>query len=67
VVSLPNASLPRLEEIAREAGAPLVKLGAVGGDRLEIQGALSVPVSDLARAWREGLPRVLRRSQARAS
>ena len=67
VVSLPNASLPRLEEIAREAGAPLVKLGAVGGDRLEIQGALSVPVADLAWAWREGLPRVLRRSQARAS
>jgi phosphoribosylformylglycinamidine synthase len=66
VVSLPHDRLARLEAIAREAGAPLVQLGAVGGDRLEIQGALSVAVADLARAWREGIPRVLRRLAARA-
>jgi phosphoribosylformylglycinamidine synthase len=64
VVSLPHANLRRFEAIARECGAPLVQLGAVGGDRLEIQGALSVPVTDLARAWREGLPAVLRRPAA---
>jgi phosphoribosylformylglycinamidine synthase len=64
VVSLPHASYARLEEIAREAGAPLVKLGAVGGDRLEIQGALSVAVAELAEAWRDGIPRVLRRATA---
>ena len=62
VVSLPNAQWARLEEIAREAGAPLVRLGAVGGDRLEIQGALSVAVADLAAAWRSGIPAVLARS-----
>ena len=61
VVSLPHPSLARLEAIARECRAPLVSLGAVGGDRLEIQGALSLPVKDLAAAWRDGLPRVLRR------
>ncbi len=61
LVSLSHEALPRLEAIARECGAPLLQLGAVGGDRLEIQGALSVPVSDLAAAWRDGLPRVLRR------
>ncbi len=64
VVSLPHASLERLEAIARECGAPVVRLGAVGGDRLEIDGALSVAVADLARAWRDGLPRVLRRERA---
>jgi phosphoribosylformylglycinamidine synthase len=62
VVSLPHASYARLEAIAREAGAPLVQLGAVGGDRLEIQGAVSLAVSDLAGAWRDGIPRVLRRA-----
>jgi phosphoribosylformylglycinamidine synthase len=61
VVSLAHRDLPRLEAIAREEGAPLVQLGAVGGDRLEIQGALSVPVAELARAWREGIPRILGR------
>jgi len=62
VVSLPHASWARLEAIAREEGAPLVQLGAVGGDSLEIQGALSVGVVELAAAWRDGIPRVLRRA-----
>ncbi|HZY02209.1 MAG TPA: phosphoribosylformylglycinamidine synthase subunit PurL [Anaeromyxobacteraceae bacterium] len=59
VVSLGHQHLPRLEAIAREEGAPLIQLGAVGGDRLEVQGALSLPVAELARAWREGIPRLL--------
>jgi len=67
VVSLPHRNVSRLEVIAREAGAPLVTLGAVGGDRLEIQGALSVPVADLARAWREGIPSVLKRDVGHAA
>jgi phosphoribosylformylglycinamidine synthase len=61
VVSLPHGSLPRLEAIARETGAPLVHLGAVGGDRLAVEGAFSVPVVDLAAAWRDGIPRALGR------
>jgi phosphoribosylformylglycinamidine synthase II len=60
VVSLPPERWPELEALAHAAGAPLVRLGAVGGDRLEIQGALSVPVAELAASWRGGLPRVLR-------
>jgi phosphoribosylformylglycinamidine synthase len=59
VVSCPPESLPRLGALAREVGAPLVQLGAVGGDRLEIQGALSVPVAELSAAWRGGIPAVL--------
>ena len=61
VVSLSHGNLPRLEAIARETGAPLVHLGAVGGDRLVVEGAFSVPVADLASAWRDGIPRVLGR------
>ncbi len=64
VVSLPHRSLSRLEAIARETGAPLVHLGAVGGDRLAVDGAFSVPVADLARAWRDGIPRALGRRAA---
>jgi phosphoribosylformylglycinamidine synthase len=67
VVSLPPAALPRLEEIAKGRGAPLVRLGAVGGDRLEIQGAVSVPVAELAHAWRDGIPSVLRRDVGHAA
>jgi phosphoribosylformylglycinamidine synthase len=64
LVSAPPDRWVRLEALAREEGVPLVRLGAVGGDRLEIQGALSVEVAALARAWREGLPRVLRRASS---
>jgi phosphoribosylformylglycinamidine (FGAM) synthase-like enzyme len=61
VLSLPHDRLARLEAIAAECGAPLLRLGAVGGERLEIQGALSLPVAELAEAWRSALPRVVRR------
>ena len=66
LVSLPHAGWGRLETIAREAGAPLIQLGAVGGDRLDIQGALSVPIAELAAAWRSGIPRVLARAASRS-
>ena len=67
VVSLPNASARRFNELAQECGAPVIRLGVVGGDRLEIQGALSVPVAELAKAWRDGIPSVLRRDAAHFS
>jgi phosphoribosylformylglycinamidine synthase len=66
VVSLPHDRLPALEALAGGCGAPLVALGAVGGERLEIQGALSVPVTELAAAWRDGIPAVLRREARQA-
>ncbi|HEX9051366.1 MAG TPA: phosphoribosylformylglycinamidine synthase subunit PurL [Anaeromyxobacter sp.] len=67
VVSLPNANARRLVEIAQECGAPFIRLGVVGGDRLAIEGALDVPVADLAKAWRDGIPSVLRRDAAHFS
>ena len=62
VVSLPPERWPELEALAHAAGAPLVRLRVVGGDRLEIEGAISVPVAELASAWRSGLQRVLDRA-----
>ncbi len=67
VVSLSHRDLQRLEAIAREEGAPLVQLGAVGGDRLEIQGAMSVPVADLASSWRDAIPRLVGRHAGAAA
>jgi phosphoribosylformylglycinamidine synthase subunit PurL len=61
------ANVAELEAIAKACGAPVIRLGAVGGDRLEIQGALSVPVADLAHAWRDGIPSVLRRDVGHAA
>ena len=62
VVSLPPERWPELEALAHAAGAPLIRLGVVGDDRLEIEGAISVPVAELASAWRSGLQRVLDRA-----
>jgi phosphoribosylformylglycinamidine synthase len=67
VVSLPNTNARRFNELAQECGAPVIRLGVVGGDRLEIEGAVSVPVADLAKAWRDGIPGVLRRDAAHFS
>jgi phosphoribosylformylglycinamidine synthase len=59
VVSLAPDQKDRFLAIAREAGAPVAEIGRVGGDRLEIQGALSVPLTDLNAAWRGGIPRIV--------
>jgi phosphoribosylformylglycinamidine synthase len=67
VVSLPNANVAKLEAIAKACGAPVIRLGVVGGDKLAIDGALDVPVAELAKAWRDGIPSVLRKDAAHFS
>jgi phosphoribosylformylglycinamidine synthase len=52
LVSLAAGRLPALEALAREGACPLVRLGAVGGDRLEVQAALSVGLDALLAARR---------------
>lgn len=50
----------RLSEEARErlarAGVPFFELGTVGGDRLVIEGALDLPVSELEATWERTIP-----------
>jgi phosphoribosylformylglycinamidine (FGAM) synthase-like enzyme len=62
VISCSPAMWKRVQEVAHEAGAPVVQLGVVGGEKLEIQGALSLAVKELAHAWRDGIPAVLRKA-----
>jgi len=64
VVSFDEAARPRLEEIAREAGAPLRVVGRVTGQalRVSVGGAeqISQTLADLEAAWRSSLPDRLR-------
>jgi len=59
VISCPPGRRGEIEALAGRHGVPLTPLGRVGGERLVIGDLLSVPVADLARAYREGLPRAL--------
>jgi phosphoribosylformylglycinamidine synthase len=45
-----------LAALCERHGVPLTDLGAVGGDRLEVTGCLSVPLDDLAAARGRVLP-----------
>jgi phosphoribosylformylglycinamidine synthase II len=45
---------------ARAAGVALSILGKVGGERLTLKGLLDVPVVDLSRAWRSGIPALVK-------
>ncbi|HET7824891.1 MAG TPA: AIR synthase-related protein, partial [Anaeromyxobacter sp.] len=67
LVSLPKSNAARFVELCRDLGAPVIRLGVVGGDRLVVESALDVPVADLAKAWRDGIPSVLRRDAAHFS
>jgi phosphoribosylformylglycinamidine synthase len=59
VISCPPGRRGEIEALAGGYGVPFTHLGRAGGERLVIGDLLSVPVADLARAYREGLPRAL--------
>ena len=60
LLSLPKASLPRLEKICQEREVPFTVLGVVGGNRLKItvgqEASINAAVSDLRKGWTEALP-----------
>ena len=60
VVSFPPAHRDAVVDAAKEAGVPLEVVGTVGGDRLTVKGLLNVPVAELSRAWRSGIPAVVK-------
>jgi phosphoribosylformylglycinamidine synthase subunit PurL len=51
-----------VEGACKAAGVPCLVVGVVGGDRLTLQGLLDVPVAQLSRAWRSGVPAVVKQS-----
>jgi phosphoribosylformylglycinamidine synthase len=59
VVSCARAARRELEALAATHEVPLTYLGAAGGERLRLGSHVDLPVSDLARAYEEGLPRAL--------
>lgn len=59
VLSLEARDLASLQEMARGHGVAFAELGAVGGDRLVLQGAIDLPVASLADTWRNALERAL--------
>jgi phosphoribosylformylglycinamidine synthase len=64
LVSLPKASLPRLQELARTADLPLTVLGEVSGADLDIAGYLRLSVDMLQQEWRTALGRLLNKQQS---
>jgi len=55
IVSLKEANLDRLEEIAARHHVPLQAIGIVGGTRLTIQPMMNVAVEELRAIWSNGL------------
>jgi len=55
VVSLGTGSLRKLEELAYRCKVPLTRLGVVHGGRFAVKGLIDLPLSEIDRAWRNGL------------
>jgi phosphoribosylformylglycinamidine synthase len=57
VVSVSSGDYALLERIARRAGAPLMRLGTVGGDRINLGNGCDVSLVEAANAWKSGFAR----------
>ena len=55
IVSAPSRAMPELQSLARRHHVEIALLGLAGGDVLELEGQLRVPLSDLRQAWEGGL------------
>jgi phosphoribosylformylglycinamidine synthase len=55
VVSAASRSIPDLQELARRHGAELALLGLAGGDAVEFEHQLRVPLAELREAWEGAL------------
>jgi phosphoribosylformylglycinamidine synthase II len=59
IISCSPEAVNEVEALAREAKAPLTRLGQVGGKRLMLGDVIDVSVEELATAYRGGLPGAL--------
>jgi phosphoribosylformylglycinamidine synthase II len=55
IVSAPSRAMPELQSLARRHHVEIALLGLTGGDALELEGQLRVPIADLRQAWEGGL------------
>ncbi|MFT4166990.1 MAG: phosphoribosylformylglycinamidine synthase subunit PurL [Microlunatus sp.] len=56
LVSLPSANAAELLDLASETGIPLRRLGATGGDALEVEGQFALPLDQIRAAWQAPIP-----------
>jgi phosphoribosylformylglycinamidine synthase subunit PurL len=59
LLAAPPEAAADLEVLARGAGVPVTRLGATGGDRLDVPGVLDLPLPRLRDAYEGALPRAL--------
>jgi phosphoribosylformylglycinamidine synthase len=55
IVSAHSRAMPELQSLARRHHVEILLLGLTGGDLLELEGQLRVPLTDLRYAWEGGL------------
>jgi phosphoribosylformylglycinamidine (FGAM) synthase-like enzyme len=55
VVGAAAEAVPELERLARRHGVDLARLGVAGGDVIEFEGQLRVPLASLREAWEGAL------------
>ena len=60
VISFPAASAPQVLDLCRELDVPFALIGDVGGGDLVVEGIFSQSVSALAKAWRSGIPGLIK-------
>jgi phosphoribosylformylglycinamidine synthase len=61
VISFPPAATATVVDVCRELEVPCALVGDVGGEELVIEGYLAQSVGSLARAWRSGIPQLIKR------
>jgi len=64
LVAVPLAAAERFSELCRTARVPTSRLGAVGGDTLDVTGQFAVPLVELRAAYEGTLPALLGRRPA---
>ena len=58
VVAVAPAAEPRFMGLCAARGVPMTRLGVVGGDALDVEGILRVPLTELRAAYEGTLPRL---------
>ncbi len=62
VVSYAPEHESRVEQACEAAQVPFTRAGTVGGRELVIEGVLQLGLDSLSRAWRSGIPAVLKQT-----
>jgi phosphoribosylformylglycinamidine synthase II len=60
VISFPAAKREAVLAACGSAGVPIAVVGTVGGSRLTVRGLLDLPLADVSRAWRSGIPSIVK-------